>query len=604
MTVRPGMLQALIAAALVAAVIAAFSPVLRNGFVDYDDTIYVTRNAAVRDGLSFAGARWAFSTTHAGNWHPATWLSHMLDAQLFGLAPRGHHLTSVVLHAANAVLLFLILQGITRACWRSALVAALFALHPTRVESVAWVAERKDVLSTFFWFASIYAYVAYTRAPRGGAAGGRYALAAALFALGLLSKPMLVTLPLTLLVLDYWPLGRMNGERPLRVLALEKAPLFALAAVSAVVTFVVQRGAHAVGTLETYGPLTRVANALVATATYLRQVVWPGDLAVFYPYSRESLGVAPVAAAAILIVSISFLAYRARASHPAFAAGWCWFVVTLLPVIGLVQVGEQSRADRYTYVPYVGLFVAAVWELARVAASGTRARAAGVAAICAVAAFGAATNVQARHWRTSETLFTHALRVTKENSLAHNNLGHALNESGRFTEAVPHFQEALRIRPDYAHAHTNLVRALCMANRLDDAARELSRWLDGRPDDAVAIANLAGVRLQQGDFDGAVRLFTDAAAREPENAATQRGLGLAHLAKRNYSAAIAPLAASVRLDPANAETQNNLGYALFRAGDATRAVEHYREALRLRPDYEIARNNLEQALAATAPRDP
>lgn len=604
MTTRPGRLEALIAAALVAAVFASFSPVLRNGFVDYDDTIYVTRNAAVRDGLSFAGARWAFSTTHAGNWHPATWLSHMLDAQLFGLVPRGHHATSLFLHAANTVLLFALLRTMTRALWRSALVAALFALHPTRVESVAWVAERKDVLSTFFWFASTCAYVAYTRAPRGAAARGRFALAAALLGLGLLSKPMLVTLPITLLVLDYWPLRRVNGERPLRALALEKAPLFALAAVSAVVTFVVQRGAHAVGTLETYAPPARVANALVATATYLRQAVWPAELAVFYPYSRESLGAAPVATAAILVATISVVAYRARASHPAFAAGWCWFVVTLLPVIGLVQVGEQARADRYTYVPYVGLFVAAVWEVARVAQSGTRARAAAVAATCAVAAFGVATAAQARHWRTSETLFTHALRVTKENSLAHNNLGHALNESGRFTEAVPHFQEALRIRPDYAHAHTNLVRALCMTNRLDEAARELSRWLDGRPGDAMAIANLAGVRLQQGDFDEAVRLFTDAATREPENAATQRGLGLAYLAKRNTAAALAPLAASARLDPANAETHNNLGYALFLEGDATRAVEHYREALRLRPDYEIARNNLEQALAAKAPRDP
>jgi protein O-mannosyl-transferase len=594
-----------IAFVLVVATFAAFAPVLSNEFVDYDDTVYVTKNPMVQEGLTWAGVRWAFTTGHAGNWHPITWLSHMLDCELYGLSPRGHHLTSLILHAANALLLFQLLRRTTGAALRSALVAALFALHPTRVESVAWIAERKDLLGAFFWLAAMLAYV--RRAGAEDRSPTRSVAVIVLFALGLLSKPMVVTLPVTLLVLDHWPLARTRA-RSLAALAWEKAPLFALAGAAGIVTLVVQSRSGAVASVETLGMGERLANAVVSYATYLRQLVWPAPLAVFYPYAQAARSLAPVLGLTALLAALTFAAHRMRSRAPYVWSGWIWFLVTLAPVIGIIQAGEQAHADRYTYIPYIGLFVIFVWGLsasvASVSARVSRALGppAGAAALAALAALGLATHAQARLWRTSETLFEHALRVTRDNDLAHNNLGHVMNERGRYAEAVPHFREALRIRSEYPHAHTNLVRALFMLSEFDSAAAELNRWLADHPADAAALSNLALVRAWQGDRAEAARLYNAAVASDSGNVGARRGLGALLMAAGDAAGAIPHLEKAIALDDTDAETRGHLGDALFLRGEYGAAIEHYREALRLRPDFTSIAAKLERARAEQARR--
>jgi tetratricopeptide (TPR) repeat protein len=535
----------------------------------------------------------------------------MLDCQLHGLSPRGHHLTSLILHAANAILLFLVLRSATEAVWRSALVAALFALHPTRVESVAWVAERKDVLSAFFWLAAL---LAYTRAARSGAgrAPAHAPLVVIFFVLGLLSKPMVVTLPLTLLLFDYWPLARTRAHS-LAALVREKWLLFALAAIAGVATLIVQSRSGAVASIETLGLGERSANAVVSYATYLRQLVWPAPLAVFYPYVHATRAFAALGAA-LLLLMLTLAAYRMRTRAPFVWSGWLWFLITLVPVIGIIQAGEQAHADRYTYVPYIGLFAIVAWGVsafvefvaprASLAAGTPRAlgAATAAAALVALSALGAATHAQARRWRTSETLFEHALRVTRENDVAHNNLGHALNDRGRYAEAVPHLREALRIRPDYPHAHTNLVRALFMLSEYDAAIAELDRWLAAHPDDATALSNLGLVRAWQGDRAEAVRVYHAAIAIDSTNVGARRGLGAVLVTGGDAAAAVTHLETAVRLDDTDAETRENLGDALFLLGDYDGAMEQYRNALRLRPNHAPFAAKLERARAEEARR--
>jgi hypothetical protein len=503
----------------------------------------VTLNAQVHGGLTWAGARWAFTTGYMANWHPLTWLSHMTDVSLFELNPAGHHATNLLLHTANTLLLFLVLRSLTRDLWRSAGVAALFAVHPAHVESVAWVAERKDLLCAAFWLATTWAYGSWVR--RGGA--GRYLLILFFFLAGLMSKPMIVTLPLVLMLLDYWPLGRFRDEEKPRKflrlapggfagLVLEKAPLLLMAAASSIVTVLVQSAGGAVRSLETFPVWTRVANVPVAYARYLWILIWPANLAIFYPHPGTSLSAATVFGAALLLVAFSTAAIVLRRRAPFLFVGWFWFLVTLVPVIGVVQVGNQALADRYTYVPFVGLFIAVAWGLPMLALRwryGSVALRAG--AVAALAALSLAAAAQARIWKNSETLFLHALKATKNNSLArkmlaaaHLNASAALSRPENNAEAVIHLRKALELDPASAEAHIDLGARLVRDRRLDEAAAEFELAL--------------------------------------------------------------------RINPGLAQAHNNLGYVLFLKGKSKEAIEQYQEALRLQPEFPLAQNNLEQAL--------
>ena len=457
----PGTRAALLLAAAVAiATLVAFSPVARNGFVNYDDGDMLTENPNVAAGLTASSVRWAFTSVEHAYWVPLTWLSHQVDFQLFGMNAGAHHAVSALMHAANAALLLVLLNAMTGAPVRSALVSALFALHPLRVESVAWASSRRDVLSLFLCLLACAAWLSYARSRSRGA----YAAALVLFAGALMSKPTIVTLPALLLLLDLWPLGRwpMRGRLPALPPAgilLEKVPLVLLAAGAGAVLFVSQRAAGAVTYAVTRDGAIHVWNACRSYGVYVLKTLWPSKLAVFYPYDWSAIPWWQPALGALLVAAVTALTLAALRRRPALFVGWAWYLGTLLPMIGLVQAGGQAMADRYTYLPHIGLCVLAVWAVADAAGRSTRARTAAAAvAALALPALAAATWVQTTHWRTSETLFRHALAVTEGNWLAHNNLGVAWGTLGDEGKALEHFTEALRIRPGYPMAEENLRR--------------------------------------------------------------------------------------------------------------------------------------------------
>jgi protein O-mannosyl-transferase len=552
--------RALAALLLVAATLAAFAPVLSAGFVIYDDERYVLKNPHVQEGFGGDALRWAFTAGYASNWHPLTWLSHMLDWRLFGASPAGHHLTSLLLHAANAALLFLLLDRMTGAPWRAAFVAALFALHPLHVESVAWVAERKDVLSTLLWLLATWAYVAWTR-KRGTA---RYVLVGALVALGLAAKPMLVTLPLTLLILDFWPLRRREaGTAGALRLVAEKVPLLTLSAASAAVTLATQAASPALGSMQEFPLAARVGNALVAYVAYLGKALWPAGLAVFYPHPGSSLSWWRPSGAAALLAAITVLAVALRRSRPYLLSGWLWYLVTLLPVIGLVQVGEQAMADRYTYVPLIGPFVAAAWgipDAARALLAASR-RPGGesadrdrvlrwglpVAAGAVLLALALLTRAQAAVWKDSVTLFEHALAVTERNHLAHLDLGTALSREGRADEALAHYAEAVRIKPGNSIAQYDLGAALAARGRDAEAMEHYLQALTLDPRYAAAHNNLGILLAKQGRIDEAARHYAEAARLRPDFAEAHFNLAVAFQALGRDAEARAALETATRL---------------------------------------------------------
>ena len=558
--------QALILLFLVLLPLIVLWPVFRADFIAYDDPQYVTHNPQVRRGLTRAGFRWAFETGYFANWHPLTWLSHMADVSLFGLSPHGHHATNLVLHVANTLLLFLLFRGLTGNRWRSAVVAALFAVHPAHVESVAWIAERKDLLCAFFWFATTWAYGSWVR-KRGT---GRYLAVLLFFAAGLMSKPMIVSLPLVLLLLDYWPLGRFGSEgreqqfrsfapRGLAGLIVEKMPLFFMAAASSAVTFLVQRTGGSVRSLETFPLWSRLGNAVVAYVRYVGMLVWPADLAIFYPHPGTSLPAATVFGAAILLVALSAAAISLRRSAPFFLVGWFWFLVTLVPVIGVVQVGDQALADRYTYVPFIGLFAAAAWGLPTLASRRRHGSVAlRAAAAAALAALSLAAAAQARAWRNSEALFLHALKVTKDNYLAYNDLGQSYNEAGRPTEAMPYLLEAARINPTNPDIRNNLGVSFFLLERFDEAARSFAEALRLAPRSAIPLNNLARTRFVQGEIREAIHLYERGLAIAPESTEVMKRLALALLMEGKNSAAVAQLQREVALDPSDADSREML----------------------------------------------
>jgi tetratricopeptide (TPR) repeat protein len=573
---------------LLCAIFAAYAPVYHFGFVNFDDPDFGPENPHVRGGLTLDGAIWAFTSSYAANWVPLTWLSHMADWSLFGFQSGAHHLTNVLLHALSTLLLFGVLYQMTGERWPSALVAFLFGLHPLHVESVAWIAERKDVLSGLFWFLTIWAYVRYAERP--GAV--RYAVLLAAFAMGLLAKPMLVTLPFVLLLLDAWPLRRAA------VLVREKAPLFALAVGASLATYLVQRGGGAVISLNSISLGERVANAIVSYWAYLWQMVWPMRLAVFYPFP-EKLSWPVAAACAVVVVGITLLLVRMFRRAPFLLVGWLWYLGTLVPVIGLVQVGEQARADRYTYVPLVGIFVMVAWSVAAVVRRWPRTK----WATCGVlGAIGVAclvlTRMQVGYWKDSESLFRHAIDVTQGNYVAYNNLGVVERDRHRLTQAIGDYQEALRIRPSSLEAHNNLSEALLKEGRLDEATVQISETLRLKPDSAEGHVNLGAVLDKRGELDAAMSEYREALRLAPENAVAHSGLGgvLADLGRTEEG--LREMREGVRLRPEYADGYYSLGWLLATQGRAAEAIPNFQEAIRLDPDDTEAHYNLGTALSA------
>jgi tetratricopeptide (TPR) repeat protein len=571
---------------VLACTFAVYAPVLRHGFVEWDDPTYVTENEHVRSGLNANGIAWAFTSTGTSNWHPLTWLSHMLDVQLYGVEPWGHHLTSLLLHLVNTVLLFVALRRLSGAAWRSLAVTALFALHPLHVESVAWVAERKDVLSTSFWFAAVWAYARFLerRTP------ARYAVVALFFGLGLLAKPMLVTLPLTLLIVDYWPLrrGGRGGWAAVQPLVVEKLPLFAMSLASSIMTWLAQRTYGAV--VDT--PLgVRIATAALGYWAYLEKMLWPVHLAAFYPYDLQpSLAESAAKAAALVLLTIAMAWLGRRRAY--LRAGWLWYLVTLLPVIGLVRVGQQSMADRYTYVPLVGVFMMIVWGAADLVARvrATRVARAGLAvgALLLGATLAIAARRQVDVWKDGVTLWEHAIAVGGNSTISQNNLGVAFEHSGRLEEGATHYSEAIRLEPRHAKAHCNLGNARFAQGRFAEAipAYENALQLDpsyelARRNLAKCHFNLANSEWRQGHVDVAVREYQESIRWTPDDAAYHRALGMALLQQGHGDEGIAAIQRALEIDPGSASTHDVLAIALFQRGDyeaAAREVQACRAA--------------------------
>jgi len=566
--------------ALVAITWFVFGQTLRHDFVNFDDHVYVYENPLVLRGLSTEGIIGAFTHTHALNWHPLTTLSHMLDCQLYGLKAGDHHLTNVILHTISVLLLFLVLKQITGALWQSAFVAALFAIHPLHVESVAWIAERKDVLSAVFFVLTLAAYARYARAP----STPRYLLVALLFACGLMSKPMLVTLPFVLLLLDYWPLGRLEAQklevgRRFRRLITEKIPLFALSTCSCLVTLFTQRqGPNPIDQLPF---LWRLNNTFVSYVTYIWQMLWPVRLAAFYPHPNDRLPLLEVTVAVAFLVSVSLLVIYLRRTKPYLVTGWFWYLGMLVPVIGLVQVGEQAHADRYTYLPQIGLYIMIAWSVADLLSESTsRARRTlvGIAAAIIIVSLSARARGQTSYWKNSETLWNHTLAVTSDNDVAHNNLGFVFLRRGELDKAILEFQAALDIRSRSTQTHYNLGAALIQNNignafarkqLLDEAIDHLQEAARLRPDYADAYFNLGTVLFQQGRIDDAIAQWQKALAIRPNDAEAHRNVASALRRQGNVQGAIAEYEQALSITPEDSVSLNNLAWILATSSDAS-----------------------------------
>ena len=574
-----------------------FSRTLANDFISYDDPGYVTKNQQVRAGLDWAGVRWAFGARQSANWHPLTWISHQADWQLFGEHPRGHHATSVGWHALNAVVAFLALRRLTRAFWPSAFCAALFAWHPLRVESVAWVAERKDVLSGFFGLLTLWAYAIYAerRDANERTAWRFYGIALVAFAAGLMAKPMLVTLPCVLLLLDFWPLHRSAASvRAKPSFVAEKIPFFLLSAASAIITYFVQRKGGAMS-LAVSMP-DRCANAAIAVVRYLGKFFWPFDLAVLYPHPGHWPAAYALGAIALL-AAITGLAWRERRRRPWVLTGWLWFLGMLVPVIGLVQVGFQSMADRYTYLPIIGAQIALVWTLYEWFATAAAKRVALVVAAAVLAGCTARTWNQLGTWRNSRTLFEHALAATRDNYVAHNKLGMIAVREHRLAEAKEHFERALALQADDAEVCTNLGNVLGDLGRLAEAIASYERAVRLSPRSADMHANLANAYLRNGQNDLAIASFQQALQLDPDLAPAHGNLSDALARAGRLPEAIAHLQEALRLRPGYAPAELQLAVLLLQVGRTADAIRHCEAAAKLDPDLADAHAMLGQLLS-------
>lgn len=591
-----------ICVALAALTLAVFGQTLRHEFINFDDDHYVYENPMVTAGLTQKGIASAFLHGSAENWDPVTTLSHMADCQVYGLNAGGHHLTNVVLHTGSVLLLFLVLRRMTGALWRSALVAAVFAVHPLHVESVAWVSERKDVLSGLFFMLTLWAYARYARRPF---SLGGYLLVAGFLALGLMSKAMLVTTPLVLLLLDYWPLKRIGGgsrpagaKIPKRVI-LEKLPLLAMSAGSCAAAVWAQ--GKAIRPLDEIPFSLRLCNAAVSYVIYLRQTIWPAGLAPYYPYPSHGLPMEEVLAAILLLGAASATALVSWRRRPYLLAGWLWYLGMLVPVIGLVQVAQQSHADRYTYLPQIGLTVAVIWLAADLCAGWRKSALVAVAAVV-MAALTAGAYVQTGNWKDSKTLWQHTLACTRNNPLAYNNLGNAFLNQGRVQEAIVQYQKAVETDPGGAMFHDYLGNALLQKNRTDEAIVQFQQAIEIEPDKAVFHNNLGNALLQKRRVDEAIAHFQKAVELKPDKAVFHNGavfqnnLGNAFIQKEAVDEAIVHYQKAVEIEPANAVFHYNLANAFIRKGWLDEAIQHYQRTVEIEPNSANAHNNLGSAL--------
>ncbi len=596
----PRRLNGCVGIVLVLVTLTTFWPVKNFEFVALDDDVYVTENSHVQSGLSWDSLIWSFKI-HSSEWHPLTWLSHMADYTLYGLSPQGHHFTNLLFHSANTLILFLVLSRIFQNVWVSGLMAMLFGIHPLRIESVAWVAERKDVLSAFFWTLSMWAYLSYVE--RGGTK--RYLVVFLFFILGLMAKPMVVTLPFILLLLDYWPLGRVQFKSPQAAahsqlprlenqkdssstifqLFIEKIPFFILSLLLCFLTLFVARSGGAVKSIESYPVGMRISNALVSYIHYIGKMFWPHPLACFYPYP-DNIPLWQAVGAGSLVLAISILAVRSARKHPYFFVGWFWYLITLVPVIGLVQAGDQAMADRFTYLPLIGLlFIIAGGSAAFLKESRHRKTILFACACFLIVVCAVGTRSQMKYWQDSRTLFERAVQVTSNNYLAHNNLGAVLVDGGKFEEAIPHFAEALRIKPNYADAHYNLANALAKQGNVREAIEHHQAALQITPRD-VRVRNRLGVLLAgQGRYQEAVGYFEEVLRIDPAYADAYNNIGVALSEQGRYQEAIKHFQEALRLNPNFAEAHFSLGIAYLMTGKQNSALREYETLKTINPNF-------------------
>jgi len=583
----------------------ALEQVRLNDFIGYDDDTYVVKNQHIQDGITKESIFWAFTSGYASNWHPLTWISHMLDCEFYKLKPAGHHITNLILHIINTLLLFGILKAMTKAFWPSVFVAVLFALHPLHVESVAWVAGRKDVLSTLFWMLTMGAYVRYTNKPN----IGRYVLVVILFALGLMSKPMLVTLPFVLLLLDYWPLERFtfskenkqNTISPARLIS-EKIPLFIMASGSCLITFIVQHRSGAM--VETMAFAVRLKNAMVSYLSYIIKMFYPSRLAVLYPHPGDSLALWQAIASFVVLVAITLTVIYLSRHRRYLAIGWLWYVGTLVPVIGLVQVGTQAMADRYTYLPLTGLFIMIAWGVSELTSKWRyRKIALSIPACVIIIALMVCTRTQTARWRNSIALFEHTISVTKNNYVIQNNLGNAFLAKEWIDKAIYHFRQALEVKPDYDKANYNFGIALKMKGRINEAISHYRQALKTNPNYAMAHFNLGNALNVKGEIDEAISHYRRAAEINPEYVEALNNLGNALRSQGKFNEAIGHYRQALQFNPDLSQVHTNLATVLDAQGKVDEAIEHFHEALRIRPDDVDAVYNLGVTLLNAGKKD-
>jgi len=596
--------EVLICLFLVVALYGVYGQVGGHSFVSYDDGLYITENYEVQSGLNLHGIHWALITTHAFNWHPLTWISHMLDVSLFGLNPGAHHMVNLCIHLANSLLLFFVFRRMSAEVWQSGFVAVLFALHPLHVESVAWVSERKDVLSTLFWMLTMWSYTWYTLKTD----AGWYLLALLFFMLGLMTKPMIVTLPFVLLLLDYWPLRRYSLRGFIRITPLyenaslvelirEKIPFLFLSTASCMVTFYAQKAGGSIVPSDVYPLATRISNALIAYVSYIGKTFWPFSLAVFYPYAQSIPLWQAVGAGLLLITTFGLVVINIR-RLPYLAVGWFWYFGTLVPVIGLVQVGGQAMADRYTYIPLIGVFVILAWGIPHVLGRwrfktiGMIIGAPVILLICIIAA-----RFQTSIWANSSALFEHALKVTENSALAHNMLANSLAEKGELDEAARHIYAGLEIQPANFGAYNNLGNIRLQQGKVDEAIRCFNKALQMNPNKADIHYNLANALMAQGKTADAILHYDLALGLTSNNVKYRNNLANALVKVGRIAEALHHYALALGHRPNDPEILNNYGVALLQAGNHREAVKYFKMAFSLDPEYTFAKNNLLKALA-------
>jgi tetratricopeptide (TPR) repeat protein len=582
---------------------AVFAQVRSFKFVNYDDILYVNENVHIATGLKWNNIVWVFTHQHAGHWHPLTGLSHMLDCQLFDLNADAHHIVNLLFHIVNALLLLTVLRKMTGALWQSAFVAAAFAIHPMHVESVAWISERKDVLSTFFWILTMAAYLRYVKNPT----TGRYVLTLVFFVMGLMSKPMLVTLPFTLLLLDYWPLNRLQFEgkrqahsqyvQRIWLLVREKIPFFILTIASSIITLFVFKVSGQIKSMDAVPALTRLKNVVISYAVYVEKLFWPENLAVYYPYDLAKLSTVNVLLAAAALLAVTILVVRNADRHKYLLVGWLWYVGTLIPVIGLVQVGDQAMADRYSYVPFIGLFIIVAWGISDLLAGWKyRKILLGFSSIIVISALSVCTWLQTSCWRDSQTLFEHALKVTTRNYVAYNCLGSAYITQDKFDKAVELLHRCLQIKPNYAWAYHNLGVAYTKLKRYEQAVQACKQAIRIEPKNSWTYYTLGVAYDKLGRYREAMEAYKNAVTVEPYYADAYYNLGLACAELGRYQDAVQAYEQAIRIRPDDADAYCNLASAYGQLGQFQKEIDVCEQALKINPDLAEAYYNLGTAL--------